>query len=146
MEVCVGMVSTDIRTTTTHRHLHHHMLCGFMCVALHLKCQSNPRCNLTVRKSDEHTKTLSWFINTKVYLLLHFLEVIKKRETAYKIWVNHFSKTEWNKISWEREREQTQTLILTFPFSAVVSTCACLLVLSSQLCIWVWDPFFGGHP
>ena len=47
--------------------------------------------------------------------------VVKKRETEYEKWVNHFRLTETNKLSW-KEREQTQTLILSFLFSVVILT------------------------
>ena len=50
-----------------------------------------PRDNLTMRKSDEHTKAPSYFANTKVYSVLHFLVVIRKSETANKKWVERVS-------------------------------------------------------
>ena len=37
-----------------------------MSIALHFKCQSGPRCNLAVRKSDEHSKL-------RIGLLLQFI-------------------------------------------------------------------------
>ena len=39
-----------------HRHLYHHGSNGSMSVAVCLKFQLDLRCNLTMRKSDEHTK------------------------------------------------------------------------------------------
>ena len=45
------------------------------------------RCNLGVGKSDEHTKTITGFTKTKVYLLLHLVvagekEAVKTESTA----------------------------------------------------------------
>ena len=57
-------------------------------LSLGLKCQSNSVVTSTVmkrRKSDENTKTLSWFVITKVYSLLHLLVVVEKRETEYEL-------------------------------------------------------------
>ena len=48
-----------------------------MNVALRFKSQSDTRCNLTMSKSDEHTK-YRWF--AKVYWLLAFLVVTEERE------------------------------------------------------------------
>ena len=55
MEVRTGAVSTDICATST----------SLVSVGR--------RDNFPVRKSDENTKTPSWFVDTKVYFLLHFL-------------------------------------------------------------------------
>ena len=84
----------DICTTSTpHRHFHHHISNGSIHVMLHFKFQLYLVVTSTVmkRRSDKHTKTLSWFDNTKVYSLLHLLEVNKKGKTAYEKWVDHFS-------------------------------------------------------
>ena len=84
MDVCTSTVSKDVCTTTTtssQRHLHHGVSNRFTCVALCLKSYLDP-CNHAIRKSDKHTMPPSLFINTKVYLLQHFLVVVKKGETA----------------------------------------------------------------
>ena len=52
----------------------------YLRVAQRLKCQRDPYCNFAVRKSNEHSKNLSWFINTKVYSWLHFLVVVEKKK------------------------------------------------------------------
>ena len=51
-----------------------------MRVELCLKFQSDLHCNHAMRKSDEHTKHVSWFANTKVYSLLPILVVTDERE------------------------------------------------------------------
>ena len=81
MEVRAGAILIDIctTTTTTHRHLCHEVANWLMCVV-----SVGPDDNLAVRKSDEHTKNPSWFVNRNVYLLLYFLVVAGKRETANK--------------------------------------------------------------
>ena len=43
-------------TMSLNRRMHHHGSNGSMSVALRQKFQSDPRCNLAVRKSDEHEK------------------------------------------------------------------------------------------
>ena len=48
---------------------------------LRLKFQSDPRCNLVVRKSNGHTKHVRWFASYEVYLLLPHLVVAEERET-----------------------------------------------------------------
>ena len=87
IEFCAGTVSVDFwttTTTTTQKHLHHHMSNGFMRVLLRLKSLLGPCCNITARKSDEHTKNMSWFVNIKVYSLLHFLS--GRREERNSVW------------------------------------------------------------
>ena len=65
MDVCSTTTTT---TTAPDRHLPDHISNGSMNVALSHKCQMDLRVTLTMmkRKSDEHTKTLLWFANTKV--------------------------------------------------------------------------------
>ena len=73
--------------TALHRHLYLHGSNGSMRVALRYKCQLYLVVASTVmkRRSDEHSKTPSWYINTKVYSLLHILVVVVKRETEYEL-------------------------------------------------------------
>ena len=101
-----------------------------LCVALCLKFQFDPCCNLTLGKSDKH-KTLSWFVNTKVHLLLHLLVVVEKKETEYEL--SWSLKQDRNKMSWG-VTEQTQTLIFSFSFSIVILACAYSLVPSLPFC------------
>ena len=78
MDVCTS--------TTAHKCLYHHGSNRSMRVALHLKCQSDPCCNLTspmMKRSDDQTKTLYWFTNTKVYLLLS-LSIIDRLSIIWK--------------------------------------------------------------
>ena len=75
-------------------------------------------------------KTLFWLANTKVYSLLHFLVVARKREIAYENWVDRVYLTKRNR----RKRAETN-LELSFTFSIVVPTCA-----SS----WVRPPEFAS--
>ena len=124
---CVTLQFTN--TTTRHRRLHRYVFNGSMSVALRLKFQSDPRCNLAWEKWRKH-KTSSSFSNTKVYSLVSLLVVIEKRETESEKLVHRF--TRHKTLYGERvsEREQTQTLIL----SVVALARACSLCLSSQLC------------
>ena len=57
---------------------------GFKCIAMS-KVSVGPCFNLAGRKSNEHTKIPSWFVNTKVYSLLHFLVVVERRETEHEL-------------------------------------------------------------
>ena len=91
-----------------------------------------------MRKSDKHIKTPSWFANTKVYTLLHFLEVVGGRETEYENWIDRISKSKRNKTS-RGERELRQTLNF-FWFSVVVLTCLFVGFVSTPARL-VWDPF-----
>ena len=112
-----------------HRHLHHIMSNRSICVALRHKCQSDLMVTSTMmkRRSDEHTKTQSWFINKK---FIHLI-VVEKRETEYE--PNQTLKLERDKYSRE-ERESADTdLELSFSFSVVVRTRACSLVPSLLL-------------
>ena len=66
-----------------HRHLYRH---GSNYVALPCKCQSDlVITTMMKRRSGKHTKTSSWFVNTKVDSLLHILVVVKKKETEYEL-------------------------------------------------------------
>ena len=89
MEVRAVAVSVDISTTSTS------------------KMPVGRRDNLMARKSDEHTKTPSWFANTKVYLLVHFL--IFRREERNR--VRKLSQPRW--LDKEKQhvmrREKTDT-------------------------------------
>ena len=58
-----------------------------------------PRDNRTVRKSDEHTKTPSWFVNTKVYSQLHFLSSLREEQ-------KHSMKDKEKQHAMKRERER----------------------------------------
>ena len=61
-----------------HRHFDHLRSNGSMNIVLYLKYQSDPCCNLSVLKNDEHTKIPSSFTDANVYLLLHILVVVEK--------------------------------------------------------------------
>ena len=102
-----------------HRHSYHHVSNRSM-----RKCQMK-------RRIEEHTKTPSWFTNTKVYSLLHFSVLVGNKLSEK--WVDCFCQIERNKILW-KVRGQTLTLILTSSFSAVVLARACSLFSSSRIC------------
>ena len=80
--------STDpCSTMALYRHLCHNRS---MSEALYLECQSDPHFNCTMRKKWWTHKTLSWFANRKIYLLLHLLVVIEKKETEHEKWVYYY--------------------------------------------------------
>ena len=66
MEVCADTDSKDICTTST----------SWVSV--------RPCDNLAMRKSDKHTKTPSWFVNTKISLLLLYLSCRQEEQNG--IW------------------------------------------------------------
>ena len=73
----------DVFTTATLHSRLLNMSSRSMSVVYALSVSQTLVTSTMMKKSDKHTKTSSWFTNTKVYLLLYFLVVIKKRETAY---------------------------------------------------------------
>ena len=114
---------------------------GITFVALRLKCQSGPCCNLAVRKSDKHTKTSSWFANTKVYLQLHSLAVVEKKEVAYKMsWGDRERET-------DRDREsRRRPWIINFPVLCCCSNTCLFAGFVFTASLWVWDPFLELTP
>ena len=131
-----------------HRHLYNHNSNRSLRVALRCKCLSGFVITSSVmkrRSSDKHSKAPSWFVNTKVYLLLNILVVVEKRETE---WTESTSLARQREIKRheeidrmiesererEREREQTQTLNYLSRF-----------IPPSALRLGV-RPFFGAQP
>ena len=53
---------------------------GSTSIVLRLKGKSNSRCKLAVRKIDEHRELFIGSLKKKVYLPLHPLVIIEKRE------------------------------------------------------------------
>ena len=90
-----------------------------------------------MRKSDKLTKVPSWFADIKIYLLLHFLVAVEKGKT--------YMKTELTALTRQRETKfhvmKETGLEFSFTFSIVVLTHASLWGPSSQVCVWVCDPW-----
>ena len=117
-----------------------------MHVALHRKCQPDLVIIFTVMKrSVEHTKTSSWFVNIKLFSLLHILVVVEKRETKYENWIDCVSLTKRNKMLWgKRERESWHRPWIIFFVFRCSLTRTCSLVSFSQLRVWCKTPSWSS--
>ena len=65
-------------------------------------------------RSDEHRKTPTWFANTKVYSLLHFLLIVVKREQRMKTESTAFTRQKETKCQEEKEGEHRAWIIIQF--------------------------------
>ena len=88
-------------------------------VALHLKFQSEPRCNLAVRKSDEHIKHVCRFFWYEVNSLLLLISSRRKEKQSLK---NESIASEWLRETNVGEREK-QTKALIFSVVVLVRDC-----------------------
>ena len=102
-------------TTSPHRHLYHHNSDGSMSVAVPLEIQLDTRCNLTMRKSDDHIKHSLVFVWYKSLFATTLLSSCWEK-TEYEL--NQLLQKE---ITVEGQERPTQTLILSF--SIVILVC-----------------------
>ena len=117
----------------------------FMRLPLRFKSQLDLQITTTIMKvRDEHSKTSSWFTNTKVYSLQHLSVVVGKRETGYENWVGCVSVTKRMKISW-REREGRHRPWIIFHVSLVIQSVLVLLFRLHNFAFGV-KPIFWAHP
>ena len=99
-------------------------------------------CTFAMEKSDEHTKTLSWFTETNIYSLRHSLSSYREKETEHESWVTALVK---KRQTCRVERDKAGTdLNFYFWFSiALLTYIACFISSAARL---VWDPFLELTP
>ena len=90
------------------------------------------------RRNDKRTKTPSWFANRKVYLLLHLLVVVEKRETSYENWVDRVSEAKTNEMLWGESRHRRWIILFVFCVSYNTYLLTRFVIATS---LEVWDPF-----
>ena len=101
---------------------------------LYLECLSDTHCNLSVRQSNEHIKHhLFFFVWYKFFCHHPFQVVTNKRETENKNKLTTLLRQRETATEWCR---QTQTLVLSFLFAAVVPQVLRWLLQNKLAALW----------
>ena len=140
----------DCTTTfpTPNRRLYSHRFKGSLTVVLHLKCQTDPRCNHTVRKVMSTQNP----VLVRLYKSLIATITLSCRREKPRKKIESIASARQREIKRREKREQEseresrhRSLIISVVFYCTFHTC--LLAGSVFTASWrVWDFFAGAQP